>query len=130
MTSKTQLAMVAIAAVAIMSFSFVPAFAVGHSLPMTAPASGYDTGYQKSNSVCNGTGSVTSTSKVMTSPQDYLEVIVDATDCQSHTKTTGYVTVNNNHFGSFSTSDDYKKFTFSGSLNAGDTIIVAVTYTT
>ena len=130
MTTKTHYAMVAIAAVAIMSFSFTPAFAVGQSLVMTAPASGNDTDSQSSRSVCNGTGSVTSTAKVQTSPEDYLEVIADATDCQSHTNTSVYVTVDGNFFGSSSTTNDYKKFTFSGNIDVGDKVIVSVTYTT
>ena len=122
--------MFAIATVAIMSFSFTPAFAVGHSLVMTAPSSGVATDDQTSTSICNGTGSVVSETEVRTSPEDFLEVTVDATDCQSHTYTSGYVTVDGNHFGSFSTSSDYKVFTFSGSINAGDKVIVSVTYTT
>ncbi len=132
MTTKTQLAMFAIATVAIMSFSFIPAFAqdVGHSLPITAPSSGEAKKVETDRSVCNGTGKVITTGYVSTNPEDYVKIIADASDCQSHTKTTGYVTVNNNHFGSFSTSDDYKKFTFSGNLNVGDKVIVAVTYTT
>lgn len=130
MTNKTQLAMLAIATVAIMSFSFTPAFAVGHSLVMTAPSSGVDKDTQTSNSICNGTGSVTSKSEVRTSPEDFLKVTVDATDCQSHTYTSGYVTVDGNHFGSFSTSSDYKVFTFSGNIDVGDKVIVVVNYTT
>ena len=132
MTSKTQLAMVAIAAVAIMSFSFIPAFAqdVGHSLPITAPSSGEAKKVETDRSVCNGTGKVITTAYVSTNPQDYVKVITDASDCQSHTYTSGYVTVEGNHFGSFSTSSDYRTFMFSGSINAGDKVIVSVTYTT
>lgn len=130
MTTKTQIAMFAIATVAIMSFGLTPAFAVGHALVMTAPSSGTDTDDKTSRSICNGTGSVTSEALVRTSPEDYLEVIVDATDCQSHTNTSVWVTVDGNFFGSGSTTSDYKKYTFSGNIDVGDKIIVSVTYTT
>ena len=55
---------------------------------------------------------------------------LDATDCQSHTNTSVYVTVDGNFFGSSSTTNDYKKFTFSGNIDVGDKVIVSVTYTT
>ena len=130
MTTITTYAMVAIAAVAIMSFGISPAFAVGHSLVMTAPSSGEATDSQISSSICNGTGSVESSSEVTTSPEDYLEVIADASNCQSHTKTSVWVTVDGDYFGSASTTRDYKKFTFSGNIDAGDKVIITVTYTT
>lgn len=133
MTNKTtQIAMFAIAAFALGGMAFAPAYAttVGHALVMTAPASGTDTADKESLNVCGGGGTLYSESLVRTSPEDYLEVIADATDCGSHTNTSVYVTVDGNFFGSSSTTNDYKKFVFSGAIDVGDKVIVTVTYTT
>lgn len=131
MTTKTQLAMFAVAALTIGGFAISPVFAASHidNLSMTAPATGTDADSETNSNLCGAGESVYSSAWVQVSPEKIIEVTADAEDCTSHTQTDILVKVNGNTILDTNTNDDKKTWQINhGALAANDSVTVKLTY--
>ena len=116
MTTKTQLVMVALVAVTVMSFGLTPAFAASTPVTNSVTAQAYDAEtHWKVSSAC-GSGSVETELKISESypyPEDAVKVTWDATRCSGFDSVTIVIEKNNSWVAQYTSTNDDASATWS-----------------
>lgn len=127
MTNKTTYAMVAIAAVAAMSFGFTPAYAA--TFTQTPTVNSADDSVTITDANACGTGQELRTSLTTYHNQDEVTVWVNATDCSNFSKAVVTIEVNGSWEGFAITYSDNVNLNFSNiSIDSGDKVEAITVY--